>query len=74
MKFDIIKINRKKFNIFTLISLLLLIAGILFYISWVIRFPNAWADIGIYSITIVFVLSGILGILITLYESPEKKV
>ena len=73
MKFDMIKINRKKFNIFTLISLLFLIAGILFYISWVIRFPNAWADIGIYSITIVFVLSGILGILITLYESPEEK-
>jgi predicted ABC-type exoprotein transport system permease subunit len=69
-----IKINRKKFNIFTLISLLFLIAGILFYISWVIRFPNAWADIGIYSITIIFVLSGVLGIIITLYDSPEKKV
>jgi hypothetical protein len=69
-----IKINRKKFNIFTLISLLLLIAGILFYISWVIRFPNAWADIGIYSITIIFTLSGLLGILITLYEAPNEKI
>ncbi|MCJ2513165.1 MAG: hypothetical protein LN408_01810 [Candidatus Thermoplasmatota archaeon] len=74
MKLDMIKINRKKFNIFTLISLLLLIAGILFYISWIIRFPNAWADIGIYSITIIFVLAGLLGILITLYEVPEEKV
>jgi predicted ABC-type exoprotein transport system permease subunit len=74
MKLDMIKINRKKFNIFTLISLLLLIAGILFYISWIIRFPNAWADIGIYSITIIFVLAGLLGILITLYEAPEEKV
>ena len=74
MKLDMIKINRKKFNIFTLISLLLLIGGILFYISWIIRFPNAWADIGIYSITIIFVLAGLLGILITLYEVPEEKV
>ena len=74
MKLDMIKINRKKFNIFTLISLLLLISGILFYISWIIRFPNAWADIGIYSITIIFVLAGLLGILITLYEVPEEKV
>ena len=74
MKLNMIKINREKFNIFTLISLLLLIAGILFYISWVIRFPNAWADIGIYSITIIFVLAGLLGILITLYESADEDI
>jgi hypothetical protein len=74
MKLKMIKINRKKFNIFTLISLLLFIAGILFYISWIIRFPNAWADIGIYSITIVFTLAGLLGILITLYETPEEEI
>ena len=74
MKLNMIKINREKFNIFTLISLLLLIAGILFYISWVIRFPNAWADIGIYSITIIFVLAGLLGILITLYESSDEDI
>jgi hypothetical protein len=48
----------------------MLIAGILFYISWGIRF-GAWYDIGIYSITIVLVLSGILGILLTCYEKTE---
>ncbi len=74
MKFNLIKINKKKFNIFTLISLLLIIAGILFYLSWVIRFPNAWGDIGIYSITIIFVLAGFFGVIVTLYESPEEKV
>ena len=74
MKLNMIKINRKKFNIFTLISLLFLLAGVLFYISWVIRFPNAWADIGIYSFTIIFVLAGLLGILITLYESPDEDI
>ena len=66
-----IKINREKINIFTIISFLVLIAGILFYISWVVRFPDAWGDIGIYSITIFFVLFGILGILLTLYENPN---
>jgi len=62
-----IKINMEKFNIFTIISVLALIGGILFYISWGIRF-GVWYDVGIYSITIVFVLAGILGILLTLYE------
>ena len=72
MKFEMIKLNREKFNIYTLISLLFLIAGILFYISWVIRFPNAWGDIGIYSITIVFVLGGLFGIILTLLDYPEE--
>jgi len=68
---NMININTKNFNVYTILALLALIAGILFYISWVVRFPDAWADIGPYSITIVFVLSGILGILLTLYEKPE---
>ena len=74
MDLKIIKINTKKFNIFTLISLLLLLAGIIFYISWVIRFPSAWADIGVYSFTIILVLAGLLGIIVTLYESPEEDI
>ena len=74
MKFEMIRLNRKKFNIYTLISLLFLIAGILFYISWVIRFPNAWADIGIYSITIVFVLGGLFGTILTLLDQPEEEI
>jgi hypothetical protein len=66
-----IKINIKNYNIFTILSFLALIAGILFYIYWGIRF-GVWLDPGIYSITIIFVLSGILGILLTLYEKPEE--
>ncbi len=69
---NMININTKNFNVYTILALLALIAGTLFYISWVVRFPDAWADIGVYSITIVFVLSGILGILLTLYEKPEE--
>jgi hypothetical protein len=65
-----IKLDLKKLNIFTIISLLLLLAGILFYFYWGIRF-GVWYDVGIYSITIVFVLGGILGTFITLMEITE---
>jgi hypothetical protein len=70
---NMMKINIKKFNVFTLASLLLLIAGIGFYIYWGMRY-NVWYDIGIYSITSVFVISGIVGILLTLYEKIEEQI
>jgi len=59
-------------NLFTILSALLFIAGIGFYIYWGIRF-GVWADIGIYSVTIVFVLGGILGIILSLYEKAEDQ-
>lgn len=65
------KINFENINVFTIISLFFLIAGVAFYIYWGSRY-GVWYDIGIYSITIVFVLSGILGILLTLLEKNEK--
>ncbi len=65
-----INIDTENFSIFTIISLLFLIAGIVFYIYWGSRY-GVWIDSGIYSITIVFVLSGILGTLLSLYEKPE---
>jgi hypothetical protein len=67
-----ININKRKFNVFTILALLALISGILFYIYWGISY-SVWYDPGIYSITIVFVLSGLIGILLTLYEKPEGK-
>ena len=66
------KINIKKFNVFTLISLLTLIAGVGLYIYWGIRY-GVWYDIGIYSVTSVFVISGIVGILLSLYEKNEEQ-
>lgn len=70
---NMIKINMKKMNVFTILAFLLLIAGVLFYIYWGIRF-GVWADIGIYSVTVFFVLAGILGILLTLYEKTEESI
>jgi len=66
------KINIKKFSVFTLISLLTLISGIGLYLYWGMRF-NVWYDIGIYSITSVLVISGIVGILLSLYEKTEEQ-
>jgi hypothetical protein len=62
----------KKYNFKTVLSLLLLIAGVLFYIYWGVTY-GVWANIGIYSITIVFVLAGIFGMLLSLLEDEEKK-
>lgn len=59
-------------NVFTILSFLLLLVGIGYYLYWGVRF-GVWSDIGIYALTIFLVLSGILGILITLYEKPETK-
>lgn len=68
-----IKINMEKVNIFTVLSALLFLAGIGFYLYWGLRF-GVWADIGIYAITVVFVLGGLLGIIVTLYEKTEDQV
>lgn len=66
-----IKIDIKKFNIFTLVSILLLLAGVVFYFYWGMRF-GVWYDVGIYSFTIVLVLGGLLGILLTLLGEKEE--
>jgi hypothetical protein len=65
-------INIKNFNIFTLLSILLIIIGLAHYIYWGIRY-SVWSDIGIYSITIVLVLPGIIGLFLTLMDKKEEK-
>jgi hypothetical protein len=64
-----LNIDLKNMNIFTILSGLLFLAGIGFYIFWGIRF-GVWADIGIYSVSIVFILGGIIGTLLSLYKEP----
>lgn len=61
----------KNFNMLTLLALIFLIAGIALYVYWVARYGVVY-DIGIYSIVIVLVLSGILGTLISLREVNEE--
>ena len=64
---NIFKINTKNFNIFTVLSILFLLAGLIHWLYWGIRY-EVWTNIGIYSITIVLVLPGIIGIFLTLHE------
>ena len=63
------ELHMKNINAYTIFALIVLIAGVLFYISWGLRY-GVWYDVGIYSITIVLVLGGLLGAILSL--SMEK--
>ena len=60
-------IRLKNFNAYTVLSLLVLIVGIGSYVAWGLTY-GVWIDIGVYALTIVFVLSGIFGTLISLAD------
>ena len=66
-----LKLNMKNFNVYTILSILFLLGCLLFWISWGITY-GVWYDIGIYSVTIVFVVAGIVGIIISLMEKEEE--
>ncbi|MBN2065292.1 MAG: hypothetical protein JW771_00600 [Candidatus Thermoplasmatota archaeon] len=65
-----LKLNLKNINSYTILSLLFLIAGIGIYLYWGMT-HDVWYDTGIYAITIVFVLPGIIGFVLSLMEKPE---
>jgi len=66
------KISLKNFSFFTIVGILMVIAGLLFWIYWGTRY-GVWTDIGIYSITSVFIIAGILVIIISLLEKNEEE-
>ena len=66
-----IKINIRNANIYTVLSLLLLIAGIGFYLYWGVRY-GVWVDIGVYSLTILLVLAGLFGLILSLLDKNEE--
>lgn len=61
----------RNINEWSILSLILILAGILFYIYWGIRY-NVWMDIGIYSITIVITFFGICGFLLSILKEKEE--
>jgi hypothetical protein len=67
-----LKMDIKNFNTYTILSILFLLAGLLHYIYWGTRY-NVWYDIGIYSITIVLILPGIIGIILSLMEREVEE-
>jgi len=62
---DMEKMNWKK-----IVSILVLACGLLFYVGWSSVY-NAWTDIGVYSVSIIFVVLGVLGFLISLSEEKQ---
>jgi hypothetical protein len=67
------KPNLKNINAYTIFAIIVLIAGLLLYITWGLRY-NVWADIGIYSITIILVLGGLVGAILSLtFDKTEKE-
>lgn len=67
------QLQLRNFNMYTILALIMIIAGISLYITWGIRY-NVWADIGIYSITSVLVLAGLIGLILSLaLEKKEEK-
>jgi hypothetical protein len=51
---------------------LILLSGVLFYISWLAVFGlNRWNDVGVYSIAIVLIGFGLVGSFV--YDEIEKK-
>lgn len=65
-----IKIDIQNFNFYTIISILFLIAGIGIWLFWIIKYGVIY-DIGIYSLTIVFIIPGILGFILSLMDKKE---
>lgn len=66
------KMSLKNFSFFTVVGILMIIAGLLFWIYWGTRY-GVWTDIGIYSITSVFLIAGIIGTIISLLEKEEEE-
>jgi hypothetical protein len=66
------KIDIKNFNFYTILSILILIAGIFLYIDWIIRYGIIY-DLGIYSLVIVFIIGGIIGFILSLLKKEEIK-
>jgi len=63
----------KNINAYTIATLIILIIGLLFYVSWGLRY-NVWYDIGIYSITIILVLGGLFGAILSLtFDKTEEE-
>ena len=61
-----------KWDIRSIFSAIILATGILFYIAWG-AFYSVWADIGVYSLTIVLVAFGAAGLLYAWTPTQEEQ-
>lgn len=59
-----------KWDVKSILSAGVLVVGILFYLAWGATY-GVWADIGVYSLTIILVAFGAAGLLLS--WTPEKE-
>ncbi|MCL5680761.1 MAG: hypothetical protein M1515_01765 [Candidatus Thermoplasmatota archaeon] len=55
------------------LSFIMLLGAVVFYLSWSIAY-GAWTDIGLYSISIVLIMFGFLGILLSKARQKEVSI
>ncbi len=64
-------IQLKNFSWKTVLSILFIIAGVLFWVSWGITY-GVWIDIGIYSVAVLFIVGGLAGSFLSLREPKHE--
>ena len=72
-KQKILNISLKNYSFFTILSLLMIIFGVIFYFYWNLRYGDTWIDIGIYAFTIMFIFPGIIGLIISLMDKTAEE-
>ncbi len=59
-----------KVDVYTVFSGLIIAVGIISYVWWSTTY-NAWTDIGIYSFSVIFILLGTFGFLLSFTKKEE---
>ena len=59
-----------KIGVGMIVSVLIILAGIIFYIAWNAKY-GAWTDIGVYSITVILVALGSAGYVLSTLPKKE---
>ena len=60
----------EKINAKVIVSILAMLAGIVYYIAWNLKY-GAWTDVGIYSATIILISLGAAGYMISTIPKKE---
>ncbi|MEM0127978.1 MAG: DUF3149 domain-containing protein [Thermoplasmatales archaeon] len=53
------------------LSLILVVGAVVFYLGWSITYGD-WNDIGLYSISVILILFGILGVVVSRLKMREE--
>ena len=54
------------------LSFALLLGAVVFYVGWSIAYGD-WYDIGLYSVSVILILFGVLGMLLSHYKIKQEE-